>query len=54
MGGFNENFVGVIVIGSDGNSFVEELVELFDADSLVVAVCSDMNVNVQHGTDSVE
>ena len=36
---------GATVIGSDGDSFVQEAVEVFNSDSLVIALRSDMDAD---------
>jgi hypothetical protein len=35
-------------------SFIQETVKVFDADSLVIAASSDMNIDVQNCTDQLE
>jgi hypothetical protein len=54
MGSFDEDGVGATIIGGDGNSFIQKPVEVFDANSLVIAASSDMNVDVQNRTDGLE
>jgi hypothetical protein len=54
MGGFDEIFVSTAVVGSNSDCFVEEAVEFFHTDGFVVTAGSNMNVNVEDGTDCVE
>ena len=53
-GSFDENGVSAAFVGNNGDSFIEELVEVFDTNGFVVAVGGDMNVDVQKGADGLE
>jgi hypothetical protein len=50
----DEDCVGASIIGGDGNCVVQESVEVFDANSFVVATSCDMNINVEDGANSLE
>ena len=54
MSSFDEDSVSATIIGSDGNGFIEEAVEMFHANSFVVAVSSNMEVDTQNRTDFLE
>jgi len=54
MGGFDENSVSSTVIGSDGDGFIEEAMEVFDTDSFVVAASGNMDIDIQNGADGLE
>ena len=54
MSSFDEDSVSATIIGSDGNGFIEEAVEMFHANSFVVAAISDMEVDIQSRTDLLE
>jgi hypothetical protein len=54
MGGFDENIVGTTIVASNGDSFVQEPVKMFDTNCFVVAASSNMDVDVQDGADFLE
>jgi hypothetical protein len=41
--------VGATIVGSDAHGFVDKAMEVFDANSFVVARSNDMNINVEDG-----
>ena len=44
-----------MIFGSNGNRFVQEMVEvLFDNDGFVIHASSDMEIDVQSGADFLE
>jgi hypothetical protein len=51
---FNEDSVGATIVGSDAPGFIEKAMEVFDANSFVVASNSDTNINVEDGADFLE
>jgi hypothetical protein len=51
---FDKNRFSAAIVGSDSNSFIEELVEMFNSDSFVVTASSDMKVNGKSSADSLE
>ena len=54
MGSLDEDCVGSSIVGGDGDCFVQETMEVFDADSLVIATSGDMNINVEDRANSLE
>jgi hypothetical protein len=48
MGSSEEDGVGAMIIGSNGNGFVQETVEVFNANGFAIAASSDMTVNLQN------
>jgi hypothetical protein len=54
MGGFDEDFVGTAVISSNGDGFVEKAVEFFDTNGFVITAGSNVDVDVEDGTDGLE
>ena len=54
VGGFHENGIGATIVGSDGNSFIEEAMKMLDADGLVIAASGDMKIDVENSTDFFE
>ena len=54
VGGFDEDSVGTTVVASDGDSFVQEAVKVFDADSFVITASSDVKIDVQNAADVLE
>jgi hypothetical protein len=51
---FNKDSVGAAIVGRDAHGFVKKAMEMFDANSFVVALSSNMNVNVEDGADFLE
>jgi hypothetical protein len=54
MSSFGKDGVGATIVGGDGNDFAKEPVKVFNANSLVVAVSSDMNINIQNRANRLE
>ena len=51
---FNKNRISATIIGGNSNSFIEESVEVFNSDSFVIAVSSDVEVNGKNSTNNLE
>ena len=51
---FSKNGIGAAIIDSNSNSFIEESVEVFNSDSFVIAVSSDVEVNGKSSANSLE
>ena len=52
VGCYHENGIGATIIGSDGDSFIQELMKMLDANSLVVASStSNMNIVIEDAAD---
>ena len=54
VGSFNKDSVGATIVRCNCSSFVQKPVEVFNANSLVVATSSNMDVNVQDIADRAE
>jgi hypothetical protein len=54
MRSFNEDSVVATIVGSNAQGFVKKAMEMFDANSFIVAPSSDMNINVEDGADFLE
>ena len=54
MGSFDEDGVGATIVTGNGDSFVQEAVEVFDTNSFVVAASSDVEIDVQNAADVLE
>ena len=54
VGGFHENGIGATIVGSDGDSFIEEAMKMLDADSLVIAASGDMKIDIEDAADFFE
>jgi hypothetical protein len=50
----DKNSVGALVIGGNGNSLVEKMVEVFDSNSFMIPTSSDIDINVEKGTDGLK
>jgi hypothetical protein len=48
VSGFNENSVGATVVSSNGDSFVQKSMKVFDANGLVIATGGSMDINIQN------
>jgi hypothetical protein len=53
MGCFDKDDVAALVIGSDGGCFVEEPMEFFDANGLMITAWCDMDVNFEGCADGL-
>ena len=51
---FNKNGSSAVIIGSDSNSFIEELGEVFNSDGFLIAWSSDVEVNGKSSANSLE
>ena len=51
---FNKNGSSAMIIGSDSNSFIEELGEVFNSDGFLIAWSSDVEVNGKSSANSLE
>jgi hypothetical protein len=51
---FNKNSVSATVIGSNGNGFIQKLVEMFDADGFMVPLGSAMEGDVEEKANLFE
>ena len=51
MRSFDEDSVGATIITGNGNSFVEEAVEVFNANGFVVATSGDVEIDAENGAD---
>jgi hypothetical protein len=51
---FDKDGIGATVIGSNGDSFIQKPMELFDADSFMVAFGDDVEGDVKEKTDSLK
>jgi hypothetical protein len=54
MGCLDKDSVGATIVGRDGNSFIQEPVEVFDANCFVVATGCDVNVDIQDRADGLK
>jgi hypothetical protein len=54
VGSFDEDCVGTTIVAGNSNSFVEEAVEVLDADSLVIATSSNMEIDIEDRADFFE
>ena len=54
MGSFDEDSVGAAIVGSNGDGFIEEPMEVFDTDGLVVTTGSDMEFDMKNCADFLE
>jgi hypothetical protein len=44
----------MVGFGSNGDSFVQQTMEVFDADSFAIATSSNMDFEIQNGADGLE
>jgi hypothetical protein len=54
VGGFDENSVGTTIVASNGDSFIQESMEVFNANGFVVATSGNMEIDVQQRADGFE
>ncbi len=54
MGSFDKDGVGSAIVGGNGEGFVEETMEVFETNSLVVATSSDMEFDTEDCADFLE
>ena len=54
MSGFGKYSVDNTVIRSNSDSLVEKSIEMLDTDGFLIAAISNMNLNVQNGTDRLK
>ena len=54
MSCFNEKYIGIKIISSDGHSFIQEAMKVLNTNSLVVALSNTMNGDVKDSTDFFE